>query len=325
MASATRADGVHPPLTAEALQVIAAADQGGTPMFTSANLARVYQRLGERTEARAMYGTAASTFHALGDRSHEAGVLANLADLALEEGDLPTAWEQGARALALYREIGETPGAAAAQGGQGLVLALRGDLPAAERELTAAAAGLDAAGAKLAAARQRIELAGVLVDAGRAAAGEALAQSALAALGDRPTPVDEVAARTVLATAALAQGQKDRAAAQVARSARVLAACASRTVHLQAAIAAARVHAAAGQAPEATAELRAAADEAMRLGLRPLALEARLALAEIAAGSRGGASARGPLEAVTREAAAAGFGGIAEQARRALSRPRAPS
>ena len=37
MASATRADGVHAPLTAEALQVIAAADQGGTPMLTSAS------------------------------------------------------------------------------------------------------------------------------------------------------------------------------------------------------------------------------------------------------------------------------------------------
>ena len=36
MAAATRADGLHPPLTAEALQIIAAADQGGTPMFTSA-------------------------------------------------------------------------------------------------------------------------------------------------------------------------------------------------------------------------------------------------------------------------------------------------
>ena len=46
MAAATRADGVHPPLTAEALQVIAAADQGGTPMFTSANLARIAQENG---------------------------------------------------------------------------------------------------------------------------------------------------------------------------------------------------------------------------------------------------------------------------------------
>ena len=46
MASATRADGVHPPLTAEALQVIAAADQGGTPMFTSANLARIARENG---------------------------------------------------------------------------------------------------------------------------------------------------------------------------------------------------------------------------------------------------------------------------------------
>lgn len=41
MAAATLADGVHPPLTREALQVIAAADQRGTPMFTSANLARI--------------------------------------------------------------------------------------------------------------------------------------------------------------------------------------------------------------------------------------------------------------------------------------------
>jgi len=43
---ATRASGVHPPLTAEALQVIAAADQGGTPMFTSANLARIAKENG---------------------------------------------------------------------------------------------------------------------------------------------------------------------------------------------------------------------------------------------------------------------------------------
>jgi hypothetical protein len=46
MASASCADGVQPPLTAEALQVIAAADQGGTPMFTSANLARIAKENG---------------------------------------------------------------------------------------------------------------------------------------------------------------------------------------------------------------------------------------------------------------------------------------
>ena len=46
MAAASRSDGVHPPLTAEALQVIAAADQGGTPMFTSANLARIAKENG---------------------------------------------------------------------------------------------------------------------------------------------------------------------------------------------------------------------------------------------------------------------------------------
>jgi hypothetical protein len=41
MAAATRADGARPPLTAEALRVIADADQGGMPMFISANLARI--------------------------------------------------------------------------------------------------------------------------------------------------------------------------------------------------------------------------------------------------------------------------------------------
>jgi hypothetical protein len=51
MASATQADGARPPLTAEALQVIAAADQGGTPMFTSANLARIAKENGVEVSA----------------------------------------------------------------------------------------------------------------------------------------------------------------------------------------------------------------------------------------------------------------------------------
>jgi hypothetical protein len=51
MASASRAEGAQPPLTAEALQVIAAADQGGTPMFTSANLARVAKENGIHVSA----------------------------------------------------------------------------------------------------------------------------------------------------------------------------------------------------------------------------------------------------------------------------------
>jgi hypothetical protein len=46
MAAASRANGVHPPLTTEAVQVIAAADLGGTPMFTSANLARIAKENG---------------------------------------------------------------------------------------------------------------------------------------------------------------------------------------------------------------------------------------------------------------------------------------
>jgi len=46
MAAATQADGMHPQLTAEALQVIAAADQGGMPMFTSTNLARIARENG---------------------------------------------------------------------------------------------------------------------------------------------------------------------------------------------------------------------------------------------------------------------------------------
>jgi hypothetical protein len=41
MAAASRAAGVQPPLTAEAEDVLATADRGGVPMFTSANLARI--------------------------------------------------------------------------------------------------------------------------------------------------------------------------------------------------------------------------------------------------------------------------------------------
>jgi hypothetical protein len=41
MAAASQAAGVRPPLTAEAEDVLASADRGGVPMFTSANLARI--------------------------------------------------------------------------------------------------------------------------------------------------------------------------------------------------------------------------------------------------------------------------------------------
>ena len=41
MAAASKAAGVRSPLTAEAEDVLATADRGGVPMFTSANLARI--------------------------------------------------------------------------------------------------------------------------------------------------------------------------------------------------------------------------------------------------------------------------------------------
>jgi tetratricopeptide (TPR) repeat protein len=271
-----------------------------------------------------MFAAAASTLHEIGDRSSEARVLANQADLLIEEGDLQEAWELSARALSLHRAIGEAAGVAEAQALQGLILHLRGDLPAAQREIEASIAGLDTLGAKLAAARQRIELAEILVDAGRPADGEALAQVALAGLGQSPAPDDEVEARSVRATAALARGRNDIATAEVRRTVEALGACENRTARLAALIAAARVHAAAGRRAEALRDLKAAQTEAEQIGLRPLALEARLALGmlESSAGSREEAAAgREHLAAVARDASAAGLGGIAHRAEAALNAP----
>ena len=46
MAAASKAAGARPPLTDEAEDVLAAADRGGVPMFTSTNLARIAQENG---------------------------------------------------------------------------------------------------------------------------------------------------------------------------------------------------------------------------------------------------------------------------------------
>jgi tetratricopeptide (TPR) repeat protein len=285
----------------------------------------VYQRLGQRTAARAMYEEQVATLSALGDRSSEARVLNNLADLLLEEGELEAAWNRSSRALVLHRQIGEAAGIAEAEGMRGQILALRGDLPGAQRELEAAVAGLDALGSKLPAARQRIALARVLVDAGRPADAEAMAQEALAALGAQPSPEDEVEARTVRAAAALARGRNDIATAEIRRTVAALGRCENRTVRLQAKVVTARVHAAAGRQPEALLDLRAAQEEAESIGLRPLVFEARLARAMILDANRGAAGGD-DLAAVAREAAAAGFGGIASRARNAgVSSPRGPA
>jgi tetratricopeptide (TPR) repeat protein len=281
------------------------------------NLARVDQRLGQRAQARALDEEMATTLRELGNRDSEATVLANLAVLALEEGKLKEASDLTSRALKLHQEIGGAAGVAEDRGLQGQVLALRGDLPAAQRELEAAAAGLTAGGEKLWAARLRIELARVLVEAGQPAEAEAMAHAALSALGGKPAPDDELAARTVLTLASLTQGHRDVAAAEVQRAAAPLAACQYQAVRLQAVLAAARVHAAAGQTQPAAGELRAVLAEAERTGLRPLALETRLALGEL---EGDGAARREQLSAAAREAAAAGYSGLARRAKAALSR-----
>jgi tetratricopeptide (TPR) repeat protein len=279
--------------------------------MTSGNLAQVYQSLGQRTAARTTYEAAAAALHDLGDRSSEARLLANLADMLVEEGDLQKAWDLSSQAMTLHRAIGEAAGISEDQGILGRVLLLRGDLPAAQRDLEAAVAGLDALGAKLSAARHRILLAQILVAAGQPEKGEALAQVALAGLGTSPD--DEVEARSVRAAAALARGRNDIATAEVRRTVEALGACENLTVRLDAMIVAARVHAAAGRREEALRDLRTAQSEAERIGLKPLALEARLALGTIESAA-GDAAGPERLAAVARDAAAAGLGGIARRA-----------
>jgi tetratricopeptide (TPR) repeat protein/TolB-like protein len=282
--------------------------------ITSAYLARFYQKLGRRADARSLLEETVTILRELGDRSSEATMLDNLATLSIEEGKAQEAWDLASRAAALYREIGQATGVQQVQGTRGRVLALRGDLPAAQRELESAAANLDASGEKLAAARQRIDLALILVEADRAKAGEAMARTALAGLGAQPAPDDEVVVRCALAWAALAQGRKESAAAELKRAKGPLAA-ANRPPQLLAALVTARIHATTGQARQAAVELRTVLAEAEQSGLRPLALEARLALGELEADTGG----RERLEAVEREASAAGYGSLARRARAALS------
>ena len=289
--------------------------------ITSALLARFYQKLGRRADARSQLEESVTILRELGDRSNEAMMLDNLATLSVEEGKAQEAWDFAFQATALYREIGQATGVQQVRGIRGTVLALRGDLPAAQRELESAAASLDASGEKLAAARYRIDLALILVEAGRAEAGEAMARTALAGLGAQPASDDEVEARCALSWAALAQGRKDAAAAELERAKGPLAA-ASQLPQLLAALVTARVHAATDQTRQAAGELRAVLAEAERSGLRPLALEARLALGELEAGT-GDAAGRERLTAVEREASAAGYGSLARRARAALNR--APS
>ena len=304
----------------EALDIFGRTGSKVREATVSANLARVYQRLGQRAEARAMDSQAAATFRELGDRGSEARVLANLADLLIEEGEVEPAWVQASRALDLHRAVGDASGVAEAEAARGKVLSLRGNLPAAERELRVSIAGFDVLGAKPAAARQRIELAQVLVDAGRPAEGEKLAGEALAGLGDKPSPDDEVAARSVRAAAALALRRNDAATAELQGIAAALETCKNRTARLVAVIVAARAHAAAGRPADAVRELQAAQAETETIGLRPLALEARLALGNLESAS-GHATGRELLTAVARDARAAGLGGIAQRAEAALKTP----
>jgi ATP/maltotriose-dependent transcriptional regulator MalT len=192
-----------------------------------------------------------------------------------------------------------------------------GDLKDAREHYEMGVAERDEIGEKLQAQRDRLSLALLDIEEGRAEEAEKLARETLPKFHAWNLPNDEAQAEAVLARALVAEGKQDDAEAELARAVTQAAGTESELVRLDVALAQGIVLGASkdkGKQESAQAALTAGIDDAGKRGFVGYWLEMRLRAAqlELARGQR--AAAVEHAQAIVKDAKAKSFGLIAKKA-----------
>ena len=218
---------------------------------------------------------------AQGRRLGEAHCLSNLADIARETRDLPTARAGYEQALYLAREVASSWGDTTIQVELGDVLRLQGDYGPAERMLTAALAASRVVGDHVHEVLALAFLGRVYTSLGDFARARDLLAQCMRALRDVAAPELELEAMLALATLALESGAYLRALEHAARAWQLAGAFGNpyNRGHAQTALAHAQ---AALRRPEAAATYQAAIAQYDALENPGLAAEPRAGLAALA-------------------------------------------
>jgi tetratricopeptide (TPR) repeat protein/tRNA A-37 threonylcarbamoyl transferase component Bud32 len=272
------------------------------------NIANLLQYDGQLAESRRMHEASLALQRESGAKMSIAIELTNMASVLVDQGDMGEARRLLGEALAIKREVGSRSSIAFTLTTLADVLLAQGDFAAARTTAQEALGIRQQLGERPRAAENRLQLALLTLEEGDARAAETAAADVVASFKAERDVESEAAALGVVALAALAQNDADRARSAIDRVERLLPQVATRVTRLRLILARARVDAAAGRSAMALSSARSAAAEAQRFQLGLVNLEARVAAATIELDNGGGAATRSQLQALEREAAGKGLG-----------------
>ena len=281
------------------------------------NTAVVLGDQGDLAGAKKMNEEALAIRREMGNKSGVAMSLINLAEVGYKQGDLAAAKRSASEALSLAREMDAKSHEAYALDPLGAVAAAEGDLSRARSHYQAALAIRETAGEKLTAAVDRMALAALSIEEGRAADAVGAARQAVAFFHAEHDDDAEAEARALLARALLAMRSVSEARQEIARAEMLVEKSQKVLLRNSIAVPAARIRAA-SKAPADVAVAHRALESllaaAVKRGALTSAFEIRLALGELEMTARNPAVARARLTALERDAQSKGFRLIARKA-----------
>jgi eukaryotic-like serine/threonine-protein kinase len=281
------------------------------------NIAYTFHHRGDLAAAKRVQYEALNLAREVNDLASIAANLQAIGWLHLDQGELPQALGALEEALALNRRIGRRSTVAQNLKNIGYVFYAMANLDGARKsheESDGIWRQLGMAGPVMG---NRVRLAAILLEEGRAAQAEAMVQGPIAHFqATAPDALQELVARIVLSRSLLAQGKLAGAQSSSERMASLARTMETRDVALAAAIAVAEVEAAAGRPDAAIRSLQRTIAESHKAGYRFREFEARLALGEIELKHGRVAAGRARLAALEKDARAKQFILIADKAAR---------
>ena len=282
------------------------------------NLAVALWQRGDLAEAKTTLTEALALARTTGNKNTQAVILIGLGDVLLDQGQLADAQTRYEEGLAITRETGSRRFAAFALTGLGNASLHRDRLSDARARHEEAMSVRNEIRDLSGQADTRLALARLAYADHRFTDSEVQARQAVEAFRSLKLIFSEALADSVLATAVIPEKKLDDARAALASAQRASAGSQDPRIHIEVALATARLSAASGDLPGAEKRADAAVREARRYRIVPLEFETELAAAKITLASDKAAPARVRLANLAKQANAQGFDLIARYARDAI-------
>jgi serine/threonine protein kinase/tetratricopeptide (TPR) repeat protein/TolB-like protein len=291
----------------EALQMDRELGDQNAAAYDLGNLANVLMAEGEFPAAQRLLEESVKISRRTGEKRALAFALYNLASVRTSLGDLDKAEQVYSESRQVFADAGNKLGETGAISGLGDVRLKKGDLTGARKLNEDALAKREAIGSSAWTAENRMAIAEISLEEGRALEAETALRHVIEDFRAHDDMTSAAEAEALLINSFLAQDKRADAKNAALEAAQLAAKSGDREAAIYAILAGARVHTALGEISEAVKSLQMALTNARKLGIVAAQFEVRLALGETEMKSRNPANGRAELASLERDARTKGF------------------